>query len=73
MAQLTIYLPEEVERSVRREARRARKSVSAYLADLATARVLQQGRADRLAALCGSWEGEFPSGETLPPLDEPRP
>ena len=34
MGQLTIYLPEEIERSVKRNARRAKKSVSAYIASL---------------------------------------
>jgi hypothetical protein len=34
MGQLTIYLPEDIERQVRRHARRARKSVSAYIASL---------------------------------------
>ena len=34
MGQLTIYLPDEVEKRVRRNAKRARKSVSAYLASL---------------------------------------
>ncbi len=38
MAQLTIYLPDEIEKKVRLEARRAKKSVSAYIADLATRR-----------------------------------
>src|SRR4029453_3951376 len=33
MAQVTIYLPDPVEREVRRAAKRARKSVSAFLAD----------------------------------------
>jgi hypothetical protein len=35
MSQVTIYLPKDVERLVRREAKRARKSLSSWIADLA--------------------------------------
>jgi len=35
MGQLTIYLPDEIEKTVRREAKRARKTVSAYITSLA--------------------------------------
>ena len=36
MAQLTIYLPDDVEKRIRREAKRAHTSVSAYIARLAS-------------------------------------
>lgn len=61
MAQVTIYLPEPVERAVRREARRAKKSVSAYLADLARAKVAQPRWPAGFERLFGSWHGDFPS------------
>ena len=35
MAQVTIYLPDQVEKKVRQEARRAHKSLSAYITELA--------------------------------------
>ena len=73
MAQLTIYLPDAVEKKVRADARRAKKSVSAYLADLATHRDAHADdeRARRLSALYGSWEGTFPRIDDPPP-DEPE-
>jgi hypothetical protein len=72
MAQVTIYLPDDVEKLVRRRAREARKSLSAYIAELATARTTRTDRRAQLEALCGSWEGDAPVDEPLPPLDEPQ-
>lgn len=60
MAQVTIYLPDGVERAVRREAKRARKSVSAYLADLARAKVAPAGWPEGFERLFGSWHGDLP-------------
>lgn len=74
MAQLTIYLPDEVEKKVRLEARRAKKSVSAFIADLATrkeSRVSDAAWAREVARLYGSWVGPFPQLEDPPP-DEPE-
>lgn len=75
MAQLTIYLPDEVEKTVRKEARRAKKSVSAYIADLATkkdGRLSDAAWAREIAKLYGSWVGPFPELDDPPP-DEPEP
>ncbi len=66
MAQLTIYLPDDVEKQVRADARRARKSVSAYLADLASKKDASAWRR-ALLKLGGSWEGEFPDIVDAPP------
>ncbi len=71
MAQVTIYLPDEVEQLVRKEAQRKKKSLSAFMADLATAHVRFPDRRKRLEALFGSWEGDFPESEPGLPLDEP--
>jgi hypothetical protein len=74
MAQLTIYLPDEVEKKVRQDARRAKKSVSAFIADLATrkeSRGTDAAWAKQVAALYGSWVGPFP-GIDDPPPDEPE-
>jgi hypothetical protein len=74
MAQLTIYLPDEVEKQVRQDARRAKKSVSAFIADLATrkeSRGSDAAWAKRVAELYGSWVGPFPQIDDPPP-DEPE-
>lgn len=74
MAQLTIYLPDEVEKKVRREARRVKKSVSAYIADLATkkeSRLSDAAWARQVKKLYGSWLGPFPEIDDPPP-DEPE-
>lgn len=74
MAQLTIYLPDDVEKKVRLEARRAKKSVSAFIADLATKtedRLTDAAWAREVAKLYGSWVGPFPEIEDPPP-DEPE-
>lgn len=75
MAQLTIYLPDDVEKKVRQDARRAKKSVSAFIADLATTKKESRGSdaawARQVAKLYGSWEGRFPEIDDPPP-DEPE-
>ncbi len=76
MAQLTIYLHDEVEKKVRLEARRAKKSVSAFITELATknkkeGRPSNAGWARQVAKLYGSWVGPFPDIEDPPP-DEPE-
>lgn len=74
MAQLTIYLPDEIEKKVRLEARRAKKSVSAFIADLATKKepqVSDAAWAREVARLYGSWVGPFPELDDPPP-DEPE-
>jgi hypothetical protein len=68
MSQLTIYLPDEVARRVQGAARRARKSVSAYVASLVDpARKKPDQRRKRLLALYGSWEGTAPALSDPPP------
>jgi predicted CopG family antitoxin len=74
MAQLTIYLPDDVERKVRADARRAKKSVSAFITELATqkkTKLTDAAWARQVAKLYGSWEGRFPNIEDPPP-DEPE-
>ena len=68
MAQVTIYLPDELAERLRREAKKAGTSLSGYIAALANRK---PGRATRwpvgFEQLYGSWEGEFPEVEELPP------
>ncbi len=68
MGQLTIYLPDATEKSVRAAARRARKTVSAYLAQLAVGKAGGQWPKGYEKVL-GSWEGQFPPVEDPPPGD----
>jgi hypothetical protein len=71
MAQVTIYLPDDVARDVKARARRAGKSLSAYLTTLARREGSRGARGDdwpkEFWELFGSWEGDFPIPEDRPP------
>lgn len=67
MAQITLYLPDEVARRIRAEAKKAKVSVSAYMASLATAKLSPHAWPPGFAQLFGSWEGDFPPVEDAPP------
>lgn len=69
MAQLTIYLPEDLLDEIKREASRAGKSVSAFLADIASAQLRPRKPSKELRALYGSWKGSFPELEDAPPKE----
>ena len=69
MAQVTIYLPDDLVDRLRRRAKKAKKSLSAYVAELATAGHRDEGWPAGFAALYGSCDGEMPDVEE-PPLDE---
>jgi len=67
MAQITIYLPDEIEKRVKDEAKRARLSVSAYISSLATRRLMPRHLPEHFADLYGSWEGGPQEIEDRPP------
>lgn len=69
MGQLTIYLPDATEKSVKDAARRAKKSVSAYLAGLAGRKLPPARWPKNYAKVLGSWEGRFPELDDPPPDD----
>lgn len=70
MSQLTIYLPDAVAAKARQEARRAKKSVSAYIADLVRGSK-KEGR--DIASLLGSApDFEFVDDDDLLALDDPE-
>ncbi len=70
MSQLTIYLPGTLERQVKKEAKRSRKSLSAFMADLATEALRPPRWPKDFTKLYGSWGGKFPAIEDAPP-EEP--
>lgn len=61
MSQVTIYMPDDVERELRAAARKAGKSFSAYITELATRKKPAKGKGWPRAFLAtfGAWEGEF--------------
>jgi hypothetical protein len=67
MAQITLYLPDEIASRIKREAKKAHKSLSAYVTDLASKRVAPSGWPARFSRLYGCWKGEVPEIEDLPP------
>jgi hypothetical protein len=67
MAQVTIYLPDELADRLRREAKKAGTSLSGYIATLATRKPARGRWPAGFEQLYGSWEGEFPDVEELPP------
>lgn len=69
MGQLTIYLPDATEKQVKAAARRAKKTVSAYIAELAVRKEAREGWPKGYERVFGSWEGEAPDIEDAPPDD----
>lgn len=69
MAQITIYLPDDVAEEVRRKAREARLSLSAYMTQIARRSVRRSLWPDEFRALYGSCSLEVP--EDMPPEDTP--
>jgi hypothetical protein len=70
MGQVTIYLPDEVERRVRRDAKRAGKSLSAFIADRVEPEA-PTGWPKEFIEVLGTWEGELNVGEDPPPPEPP--
>ena len=60
MSQVTIYLADELEKELRAGARKAGKSLSAYVAELASGKKARRGKWSRaFLATFGSWQGGF--------------
>lgn len=70
MAQVTIYLPDKLEKAIKAEARRSHQSLSAYLAGLAAGKLKPARWPSGFARLYGAWEGPFPAVEDEVP-DQP--
>jgi hypothetical protein len=67
MAQLTIYLPDDLERALRKRAKRSGQSLSSVVADLARREFRPDGWPSEFEDLFGSWEGELPEPDDPPP------
>jgi hypothetical protein len=67
VAQITIYLPDELARRIKKEARRRQKSVSAFIADLATGRSKARTWPRGFFALQGCCGGTLEVPEDPPP------
>lgn len=66
MAQLTLYIPDDLEKELKRAARRAKKSVSSYVVALAEQKFRPKRWPRTFLATYGSWAGEFPDIPELP-------
>ena len=65
MGQITLYLPEKVEEIVKKEAKKAHKSISAYVTEILNSKLTPKKWSHNFSKVCGSWEGEFPIIEDL--------
>lgn len=66
MAQMTLYLPNKLENDLRRGAKRAKKSLSAYVAELANQRLSPKAWPKEFLKTFGRWKGAFPEVAELP-------
>ena len=67
MAQLTIYIPDELERKIRERAEHEGKSLSAFVADITRQAVEPDAWSRAFLDLYGSWEGDFLEPDDPPP------
>jgi macrodomain Ter protein organizer (MatP/YcbG family) len=72
MSQVTIYLPEQVANELRTKARRAQKSVSAYVVELIEKRDRPNQWPKNLGRLYGSCRGTLPKINDLSPDEGPE-
>jgi len=72
MAQITIYLPDDVARRIKREAKRCKKSVSAFIVDLAHERRASPVWPDDFFRLQGSCKGSLKVPDDPPPDELPQ-
>jgi hypothetical protein len=70
VAQITIYVPDPIARKLRRDAKKAKKSLSAYLIDLAVGRRQERSWPSWFLDLQGSCRGSLLVPDDPPP-EEP--
>ncbi len=66
MAQLNLYIPDELEEKIREKAQKEGKSISAFVADLVNENISPTEWTKDFVATFGAWEGEFPEIIALP-------
>jgi hypothetical protein len=66
MAQLTLYLPDDLAKELKRAAKRAKKSLSAYVAQLAGQELKPTKWPKSFTDTFGAWAGDFPEIKRLP-------
>lgn len=72
MAQVTIYLPDPLAAAAKQRAKRAGKSVSAWIAELLERELGAKQWPKALVDLLGSGKADLVEPEDPPPEDEPR-
>ncbi len=65
MGQVTLYLPEKIEELMKKEAKKNKKSVSAFVGELIAQKLSPRKWSDDFLKVCGSWEGDFPEIKRL--------
>ncbi len=66
MAQITIYVPNDVEDTLRARARESGQSLSSYIVQAALRVARPEAWSAEFLAVLGTWDGPFPE-----PLDHP--
>lgn len=69
MAQVNVYVPDQLVKEIRRAAKRAGSSLSRYIGQLLERRVEKPAKwpRDFFRSVAGQWQGPFPSIEREPP------
>ncbi|MBI2605122.1 MAG: ribbon-helix-helix protein, CopG family [Deltaproteobacteria bacterium] len=67
MAQLNVYLPEDLKEKIQSRAKAEGKSISAYLTEIVRREIEPKAWSPEFIATFGSWEGDFPEIEDLEP------
>jgi plasmid stability protein len=68
MAHFNLYLPDDLNREIRKQAQSHGKSISSYLTEIIKSQILhEKWSKDFFSDVVGGWKGEFPKIETLLP------
>ena len=67
MGRITLYLPKQLEETIKKEARKTQKTVSSYVTEILSNKLVQKKWSKAFLNICGSCEGEFPEIKKLRP------